>query len=881
MPTYVQLCCLRGSLAGRMFAFVDPAPIPLPQPLLLGRNADCHVCFHAENEVMVSRRHGEISISPDGVRFVDNSTHGTFPMGKGERIDALHVKRGSAAEIQLGPGGPVLQVAVGRAIPCGNYSLVAKLGEGGMAEVYVAVDNRLNRFVVLKLLRPEVEVEDPLAQQSLLHEARIVAQIEHNNVVRVYELGEIGGIPFIAMEYLRGISLYQLESQLARLGKRLPPPLAAAIIRQACLGLHAAHELPSKVVHRDISHNNIIITRDGVKVIDFGIARSNKTDTRPVTAPNVTKGCPPYMSPEQISSPHLVSRTSDIFSTAVVLYELCTGASLFGRDNVLSTMGAVLHHEPPPLRTVCAEASESLEQLLQLALTKNPTDRKPTTAAEFAARLKEESGPQLLQHDAIVAELEQLGVEIQSPPPAPLTEEPALVRRALQSFQSKAIPSPSPAPALTKQPRPVPLVPEPESQDPIELAFTKLDGDWFGLDAPEEMNVGRGYVVRAGAARDLLQRGLAEYAENLREQNHADLDTLPFGRLLKLELLAEDSSAFIIRPLSPAEQPLLRNDLSAWDWLVLPQRSGEGQQIRVVATQAAHAGGSKESKGRLVRKLTVTARDTATGTGLVGLPTTGLRSLIDSLLPSRADVELFCQTNFPNIHRRFVADMERDQKVSLLLLLAAGTGIISALRSLNPQVVGLAEAQAALNASPNSKDGDAVLSIELPARGGSFECKSAQFSRLFIFCYDLHHRDPIALPLELQGLVSDCPRPLVAALVNRLVELRVASETLKTGRSFRIYPAELTTTGARNSYTLPLPSAGKQLFVGHHRGEHRVLHVASIASGAQESAPAPLALPDLGLRLTSPPGIDRLFVIYTVFPSRSCAYLACFTLRRE
>ena len=297
MPTYVQLCCLRGSLAGRMFAFVDPAPIPLPQPLLLGRNADCHVCFHAENEVMVSRRHGEISISPDGVRFVDNSTHGTFPMGKGERIDALHVKRGSAAEIQLGPGGPVLQVAVGRAIPCGNYSLVAKLGEGGMAEVYVAVDNRLNRFVVLKLLRPEVEVEDPLAQQSLLHEARIVAQIEHNNVVRVYELGEIGGIPFIAMEYLRGISLYQLESQLARLGKRLPPPLAAAIIRQACLGLHAAHELPSKVVHRDISHNNIIITRDGVKVIDFGIARSNKTDTRPVTAPNVTKGCPPYMSP--------------------------------------------------------------------------------------------------------------------------------------------------------------------------------------------------------------------------------------------------------------------------------------------------------------------------------------------------------------------------------------------------------------------------------------------------------------------------------------------------------------------------------------------------------------------------------------------------------
>lgn len=879
LPTFVQICCLRGSLLGRVFAFVDPAPIPLPQPLSMGRNADCHVCFHAENEVMVSRRHGELLITDEGARFVDTSTHGTYLSGSRERVAVIDVKRGTAAEIQLGLGGPVCQISVGAGIPFGHYSLVAKLGEGGMAEVYLAADNRLNRFVVLKLLRPEVEVEDPLAQQSILHEARIVAQLEHSNVVRVYELGDMGGLPFIAMEYLRGISLAQLEMQLLRLGKRLPPELAAAIIRQACLGLHAAHELPARVVHRDISHNNIIITRDSVKVIDFGIARSSRTDHRPVTAPHVTKGCPPYMSPEQISAPETVNRLSDIFSTAVVLYELCSGSSIFSRDNVLSTMGAVLHQEAPPLRSVCAQASERLEQILQLALIKNPAERKPTTAAEFAGWLKEECGASLLQHDGIITALEQLGVEIQSAPPVPLTEEPPLVRRAKNAAKGKEPPTPPP-PQISKAPN----VGAPSSFDPIELAFTRLDGDWFGLDAPAEMNVGRAYVVRAGAMRDLLQRGLARVAEDLPDPLLAEVDTLPFGRLLKLELVPEDVAAFTVRPLSPSEQPLLHSDLTAWDWLVLPQRAGDDLRLQVVATNSVGFGPSKQDRSHLVRTMAVTCRGSATGAGVVGLPTPSLRSLLDSLLPSRADVEQFCLEHFPDLLRQFSDGMERAQKVSLLLLVASGARIISALRSQNPQVVGLAEAQASLNQHVASGNGEAVTSVELPIRGGSFECRSTKVSRLFVISHDLHpreYREPIALALDLQGLVPECPRPLVAALANRLIELRVAPETLKAGRSFRIYPSELTTTGARNSYTLPVPCSGKRLFIGHHRGEHRVITVASSAASTLESAPIPIELTELGIRIVSPAGTDRLFAVSTIDPQRATAYLACFALRRE
>lgn len=674
--TYVQVSCLRGTLVGRLAAYIDPAPLPLPQPFLLGRGQDCHLSFKGSANRMVSRHHAELQLSAQGIRFRDGSSQGSYLAQTQERVSVLELARGEKAEVQLGPGGPLCEIASGIAIPFGSYSLVAKLGEGGMAEVYLAGDNRLERFVVLKLLHPAICQQDPLAGKHLLNEARIVAQLEHQHVVRIYELGELSGIPYIAMEYLRGISLRQLNEQLAALGRPLPPALAAALVRQACLGLHAAHELPAQVVHRDISHNNILITREGVKVIDFGIARTNNPSGVLATAPNVTKGCPPYMSPEQIRAPQTVTRLSDIFSMAVVLYELCSGQRLFARDHPLATLAAVLSETPPPLRSVCEQASEQLERLLARALCKQPSERQPATAETFAALLKEEAGPDFLHHENVIGALEQLGVRLQSSPPLTLDREPELLRRA----------------------RPHPT------------------------------------------------------------------------RALSVQVRASDGSQAI-----------------------------------------------------------------------GGLPTPIMRGPLDPLLPSGADLD-----------GAMVAQAETQVRVTM-------------------------------DHSLDLASADPLLPVALPPEGGSFELHTAGLSRLFVTSQDLsprEYREPIPLALELDGLVSCCRHPLVLALANRLIELRVAPETVKAGRAFRIYPFELSTSGARNSFALPLPCPGKPLHVGHHRGKHRVLTVASSSLEKPETPPLELELGELGVKLLAPASTDRLFAIYRIEPEHSHGYLSCFTVRQ-
>lgn len=885
--TYVQVSCLRGTLAGRLAAYIDPAPQPLPQPLLLGRGEDCHLCFKGPSNMMVSRHHAELQLSAQGIMFRDDSSQGSYLAPTQERIAVLELARGEKAEIQLGPGGPLCQIASGVAIPFGSYSLVAKLGEGGMAEVYLAGDNRLERFVVLKLLHPAFCQQDPLAGKHLLNEARIVAQLEHHHVVRIYELGELSGIPYIAMEYLRGISLRQLNEQLAALGRPLPPALAAALVRQACLGLHAAHELPAQVVHRDISHNNILITREGVKVIDFGIARTNNASGALATEPNVTKGCPPYMSPEQIRAPQTVTRLSDIFSMAVVLYELCSGQRLFARDHPLATLAAVLADTPPPLRSVCDQASEQLERLLERALTKEPSERQPATAAEFAALLKEEAGPHFLHHENVIGALEELGVRLYSSPPTTLDREPEMLRRARPAaHDAMAAERPAPVrapreagPTLMQPPRF--SSPVDSTKDPLERALVRLDGDWLGIDIPSEMSVGRDYVVRVSAMRGLLQRRLANEAQARAKD---DLSTMPLGRLLRLELLPADPMLMTARPLSPAEQPVLRSELTQWDWLVTPHQPGAEQTLQIVATNRVEVRGEWLSKRHPIRAWSIQIRASDGPQAIVGLPTPILRGLLDRLLPAAADVDSFCSARFPEIHGRFERSMDRSTKISMMLFLGEGIRLIDSLHRRDPAVVAQAEAQVRVTMDHylDLASVDPLIPVALPREGGNFELHTAGLSRLLITSQDLNpreYREPIPLALELDGLVSCCRHPLVLALSNRLIELRVAPETVKEGRAFRIYPAELSTNGARNSYALPLPCTGKPLHVGHHRGEHRLLTVASCSLEKQESA-LELDLDELGVKLLAPSSTDRLFAVYRIEPKHSSGYLSCFTVRQ-
>ena len=263
-----------------------------------------------------------------------------------------------------------------------------------------------------------------------------------------------------------------------------------------------------------------------------------------------------------------------------------------------------------------------------------------------------------------------------------------------------------------------------------------------------------------------------------------------------------------------------------------------------------------------------------------------MRGLLDRLLPTGADIDSFCRGSFPEIHGRFERNMDRNTKLSLMLFLGQGIRLIDSLRQRDPAMVAQAEAQVRVTMDHylDLASVDPLLPVALPREGGHFELHTAGLSRLFVTSQDLNpreYREPIPLALELDGLVSCCRHPLVLALANRLCELRVAPETVKEGRAFRIYPSELSTNGARNSYALPLPCPGKPLHVGHHRGEHRVLTVASSSLEKQEASALELDLDELGVKLLAPSSTDRLFAIYRIEPQHSYGYLSCFTVRQH
>jgi serine/threonine-protein kinase len=426
--SFIQIRGRSGNLAGQSFCFVEPSELPLPNPLRFGRHQDVHVRFVGDEWHMVSRVHAQLRFEGGGLLLEDvGSTHGTFLVGKPEKLTTLAIPLGESRDVQFGATGPICTISLGAASPFGHYLLTSKLGEGGMGEVYVGWDTRLPRFVALKLLRKTMLAEVADAERMLLNEARIISQLEHPNIVRVYEIGEEAGAVYIAMEYIRGVTLSQIWKQLRQRGLRLAPALAAGILRQACLGLHAAHQLQIQVVHRDVSLNNIMLTPESVKVIDFGVARAKNRVGESFTEGGRVTGCPPYMSPEQIRTPQSIDRRSDIFSATVALYELCTGVSPFRRDSTAATLASVLLADAPPLRSLCPEASPELEALVARALAKD-RDERPATAQEMAAALRDVAGPEFAHHENIVAKLLSLGIELYGPALAPLLDESGLPR---------------------------------------------------------------------------------------------------------------------------------------------------------------------------------------------------------------------------------------------------------------------------------------------------------------------------------------------------------------------------------------------------------------------------------------------------------------------
>src|SRR5687767_3458594 len=221
----------------------------------------------------------------------------------------------------------------------GRYELVRRLARGGMAEVHLARDLLLDRPVALKVLYPELS-RDPTFVERFRREARAAANLNHPNIVSVYDWGEEDGTYFIVMEYVEGVTLRDL---LVRNGP-LEPGRAAAIVGDIAAGLGFAHE--KGVVHRDVKPGNVLITSSGtVKVTDFGIARAGVSES--LTQTGAVMGTAVYFSPEQAQGLPTDGR-SDLYSLGVVLYESVTGYPPFGGDSPVSIAYKHVRETPVP-----------------------------------------------------------------------------------------------------------------------------------------------------------------------------------------------------------------------------------------------------------------------------------------------------------------------------------------------------------------------------------------------------------------------------------------------------------------------------------------------------------------------------------------------------
>ena len=238
-------------------------------------------------------------------------------------------------------------------IPFGNYLLQRRIARGGMAEVFLAVQQGpegFQRKVAVKRILPHL-ADIPQFQEMFLDEARLAAQLSHPNIAHIYEFGSFRENFYIAMEYIDGVDLGSVILQ--GLSSPLPLEHTARIVAEVCAALNYAHQLvdsddgtPLGIVHRDISPQNIMVSFDGaVKVLDFGIAKAARHVER--TQPGVVRGKFSYMSPEQVVGEQLDGR-SDLFCAGIVLHELCAAAPLFPRTDAVAAMQKIRQEKIPP-----------------------------------------------------------------------------------------------------------------------------------------------------------------------------------------------------------------------------------------------------------------------------------------------------------------------------------------------------------------------------------------------------------------------------------------------------------------------------------------------------------------------------------------------------
>jgi eukaryotic-like serine/threonine-protein kinase len=261
-------------------------------------------------------------------------------------------------------------VAQGRAnnLHVNKYTVMDEIGQGGMGKVYLARDTRLNRPVALKILS-RGRLHDKRAIARFRREVRLGAQLQHENIVRVYDEGELGGQCYLIMEYIEGSSVGRL---LAEHGP-MPPPTAARLVRQVALGLE--HARRKGMIHRDVNPHNILVTREGVaKLTDLGLA-IEFGDEGGLTLEGAAIGNYDYISPEQAHHSRDVDTRSDLYSLGCTLYHMVSGRVPFPFASLPEKIHALIASDPPPLGSLVAGLPEGFEGVVSRMMRKSPDER--------------------------------------------------------------------------------------------------------------------------------------------------------------------------------------------------------------------------------------------------------------------------------------------------------------------------------------------------------------------------------------------------------------------------------------------------------------------------------------------------------------------------
>src|SRR5205809_1097470 len=289
-------------------------------------------------------------------------------------------------------------MTLGAGTKLGRYEIRSKIGEGGMGEVYLAQDTKLDRKVALKILPAEL-ASNRDRMERFIREAKSAATLNHPNIAHIYEIGEADDLNFIAMEFIDGQTLREMihgrQTDLTKLLRHL---------QHVADGLAKAHA--AGIVHRDPKPDNVMITRDGhAKILDFGLAKliepqqsssASGEASEQATAilqqhstPGVVLGTVGYMSPEQAQGQTKeIDHRSDIFSFGCILFEAATGRKAFAGKDAIDTLNKIIREPPPPITDFRAHRPDHLQRIVRRCLAKDPEDRYQTIK-DVAIELRE------------------------------------------------------------------------------------------------------------------------------------------------------------------------------------------------------------------------------------------------------------------------------------------------------------------------------------------------------------------------------------------------------------------------------------------------------------------------------------------------------------